>query len=131
MIPNSFNLEKNLVPPENSAEMVQEFIKNPKLASITKDLSALLLESIDRNYFSREIIESEKELLKIVVRNFIEKDPIYEIRSFKTVHYIYDILKTYEALGLISINKPLITEDQIKEKANKIWIDYKKKKNMV
>ncbi len=116
---------------ENTKQMVIDFINNPTMAQAVRESSEFLLEIMDKNYFSKDIMGPEKELLKIISNNFAERDPINEVRIFKSEFALYTIFKTFEELGFISIIKQKNTEGQIKDLAQKIWGDFKKKKSVI
>lgn len=109
-------------------EMVTEFLSNPHLAENIKSAALLLIESIDKNLFSKDVMATDKELIKIVIDNFKDRDPVYEIRLYKVQRLMYMILKSFQESGIISFNNPVSTEDKIKEKASRIWADYQSKK---
>lgn len=121
---------KKVLPPSNSQEMVADFIKNPVLGEAIREASAMLLDSIDNDYFTEKISLSERELVKMIKENFAERDPAMEVRLYKTEHLIYAIIKAFEKEGIISLIKQKTQEDQIKERAQKIWTDYRRKKKI-
>jgi len=109
-------------------EMVLEFLNNPLLADNIKSMALLLIDSIDKNLFSKDVMTTDKELIKVIIDNFKDRDPIYEVRLYKVQRFIYNILMILEDSGIIFLNEPTSTEDGIKEMAEGIWADYKSKK---
>lgn len=122
---------KHSITPEDSARMVSELITNPQLGEIIRDASAMLLDSVDNGFFSGDIMKTDESLINIVKENFRDRDPIFEVRLYKTQNLIYAMLKKFQDLGIVTIIKPKTIEERMKDKALQIWVDYKKKKSVL
>ena len=122
------NLENS---PKNAEDMVNDFNLRPKFANLTRESAAMLLDMIDTNYFSKDVMTTNPEMVNIIKTLFKDRNPEMEIRLYKTQHLLYAMLKTFEDLGIITIVKEDIIkkspEEIIKEKARIIWADFKRK----
>lgn len=114
-----------------SDQMLIDFMKNPNLGEMVRATSSIFIEMVDMGYFSKETTPMDEDLIKIVKSNFPDRDPVKEVRIYKTEHMLYAMLKVMETAKFLELLKQKSTSTQIKEQAQEIWDNYKKSKSVL